>query len=65
MYKSLDDLKNKIKSLEETQNGESKLTILVSMGTCGIAAGTAPILEKIREEVAETDRKIEINVDNF
>ena len=47
------DTAEKLEQLAEELRGRKKprITILVSMGTCGIAAGTTPVLEKLREEV--------------
>ncbi|OGV46626.1 MAG: NADH dehydrogenase [Lentisphaerae bacterium GWF2_44_16] len=43
-------------------NPDVKTRILVSMGTCGIAAGTTPVLEAINKEVEALGLKREIEV---
>ncbi len=40
----------------------AETTILVSMGTCGIAAGTTPVLKAIRSEIAERNLQNAIDV---
>ena len=54
----------KLTKLAEDLSNRKKpnITILVSMGTCGIAAGTTPVLEELRKEVEEQGAadKIEI-----
>ncbi|MEA2011709.1 MAG: NADH-quinone oxidoreductase subunit NuoF [Verrucomicrobiota bacterium] len=48
------DNQKKLAELATDLNGRSKppIVIQVSMGTCGIAAGTTPVLEKFKEEIA-------------
>lgn len=54
--KSADDLAAARKQITETANRGSQLSYRVSMGTCGIAAGTTPVLDAIRSEI-ETQKK--------
>lgn len=43
----------KLKEMAAELNAVARpdITIMVSMGTCGIAAGTTPVLDKLREEI--------------
>ena len=47
------DSANKLTKLAEKLNSKEKadISILVSMGTCGIAAGTTPVLEELKKEI--------------
>ncbi|MBF0244308.1 MAG: 4Fe-4S binding protein [Planctomycetes bacterium] len=49
ILKSAEELKNMADGLRSRT--ASGVRILVSMGTCGIAAGTAPVLEAFRQEI--------------
>ena len=51
MIDSVDKLNGHAAAVRAKRAGTAKNTILVSMGTCGVAAGTAPVLDAIREEV--------------
>ncbi|MBN2452219.1 MAG: NADH-quinone oxidoreductase subunit NuoF [Lentisphaeria bacterium] len=45
-------LKEYAASLRDGRPGGLRFRVLVSMGTCGIAAGTTPVLEALREEIS-------------
>ena len=49
MLRHWDDLKQKRELLREARRQTLRTRILVSMGTCGIAAGALPLIEKIKE----------------
>ena len=53
MIDSVDKLNGHAAAVRAKRAGAAKSTILVSMGTCGVAAGTTPVLDAIREEVPE------------
>ena len=53
MIRTLDDLKRKAADLREAQRSGPATQIRVSMGTCGIAAGTQPVLDAVRKIVKE------------
>ncbi len=53
MIDSVHKLNEYEKKLAGGRNSTLRTEILVSMGTCGIAAGTTPILEELRKEVTE------------
>ena len=55
------DTSEKLKKVG-AQNPDVKTRILVSMGTCGIAAGTTPVLDAINKEVEALGLKREIEV---
>lgn len=55
------DTRDKLQK-EAVSNSDCKTRILVSMGTCGIAAGTTPILNAINKEVEELGLGREIKV---
>ena len=48
-----DKLNQYEKELRNRNTAALKTEILVSMGTCGIAAGTTPVLDALKKEVAE------------
>lgn len=52
----------KLKSYTEnlSKNSKPATTILVSLGTCGIAAGTRPINDLLKSEAASRKADIEI-----
>ena len=60
MIDSPDKLTEKVEEIAKCK--KPKITILVSMGTCGIAAGTTPVLEKLQEEAVlqGVAKKVEI-----
>jgi NADH:ubiquinone oxidoreductase subunit F (NADH-binding)/(2Fe-2S) ferredoxin/NAD-dependent dihydropyrimidine dehydrogenase PreA subunit len=51
MMDTVETLDRYAAAVKETRLGAARSQILVSMGTCGVAAGTGPVLEAIREEV--------------
>ncbi len=51
MIDSIDKLTELRQKLQQVDG--AAITILVSMGTCGIAAGTTPVLQAIRDEIAK------------
>lgn len=54
--KSLDELENLRKKMQEEmklREGEQQTKIIVSMGTCGIAAGAREVLSAILEELGK------------
>ncbi len=53
MIKTTESLAELATSLKAEALASSRLQILVSMGTCGIAAGTTPILDRLQEEISE------------
>ncbi len=57
---------DKLKQYEKKLNGglsrNVKTDILVSMGTCGIAAGTTPVLDELKKEVAEQNLQDSIRI---
>ncbi len=58
------DSANKLTELANELNGKDKtdISIFVSMGTCGIAAGTTPVLDKLKEEVVKQGAENEISI---
>ncbi len=58
------DSKDKLTELAEQLKNNKKrdITILVSMGTCGIAAGTTPVLEKLKEEITNQNAENDIEI---
>ncbi len=55
MIQTRDELKNRALELGMEQARGPRSRILVSMGTCGVAAGTTPVLEAVRREVENRD----------
>ncbi|MFW6367457.1 MAG: (2Fe-2S) ferredoxin domain-containing protein, partial [bacterium] len=55
MIQTREELKNRALELGMEQARGPRSRILVSMGTCGVAAGTTPVLEAIRREVENRD----------
>jgi NADH:ubiquinone oxidoreductase subunit F (NADH-binding)/(2Fe-2S) ferredoxin/Pyruvate/2-oxoacid:ferredoxin oxidoreductase delta subunit len=53
MIKTTESLAELATSLKAEALASSRLQILVSMGTCGIAAGTTPVLERLQAEISE------------
>ncbi|MDM8537874.1 (2Fe-2S) ferredoxin domain-containing protein [Desulfobacterales bacterium HSG17] len=56
---TIDDLKKiKEKASKSTalRHGETRIKILVHMGTCGIAAGARDVMDTLMEEIAEADQ---------
>ena len=51
MIKNATELKETIDNIKRSNSQKPPINILVSMGTCGIAAGTTPVLKKIKEEM--------------
>ena len=58
------DSAKKLKKMADDLNGKTKadITILVSMGTCGIAAGTTPVLKELKKEIKIQDCKKQVEV---
>ena len=42
-----------LKNLQVRNHGESKIRVVVGMGTCGISAGARPVLNMLMQEVHE------------
>lgn len=55
MIKSYDDLINYRTRVDKKYASKPHVKILVSMGTCGIAAGTTPILDAFKKELQKGD----------
>ena len=53
MIKTTESLAELATSLKAEALASTRLQILVSMGTCGIAAGTTPVLERLQSEISE------------
>ena len=53
MIRTLDDLKRKAEKGLAARRSGPKAQVRVSMGTCGIAAGTQPVLDAIRKTVKD------------
>jgi len=62
MIDTVDKLSQHAAAVREKRAGAAKNLILVSMGTCGVAAGTAPVLEAIREEVRKRNLTATVDV---
>ncbi len=62
MIENAKQLAEKADGIRKEHAGRSKIGILVSMGTCGIAAGTTPILNAIRDEIKKQGRDGEVEV---
>jgi NADH:ubiquinone oxidoreductase subunit F (NADH-binding)/NAD-dependent dihydropyrimidine dehydrogenase PreA subunit/(2Fe-2S) ferredoxin len=62
MIRTWEDLKRHAERVRDTRRKGPSISVLVSMGTCGIAAGTQPVLDAIRKTVAERGlgEKIEV-----
>jgi NADH:ubiquinone oxidoreductase subunit F (NADH-binding)/(2Fe-2S) ferredoxin/NAD-dependent dihydropyrimidine dehydrogenase PreA subunit len=57
-----DKLRQYEKELKGRFSGNIKTEILVSMGTCGIAAGTTPVLEELNKEVIEQNLQDSVRI---
>ena len=53
MIKTTKSLAEVAEGLKADALSSSRLQILVSMGTCGIAAGTTPVLDRLQKEISE------------
>lgn len=51
MIKNQKELNSEIMNIRETAKAKPPINILVSLGTCGIAAGTTPVLKKLQQEI--------------
>ncbi|MCP4180356.1 MAG: NADH-quinone oxidoreductase subunit NuoF [bacterium] len=62
MIKNYQDLNKYSQQLADVDKKKPSLRILVSLGTCGLAAGTTPVLEAIVDEIKnkKLENKIEI-----
>ena len=59
MIDSVETLNQRVEALR--QEGFAATRILISMGTCGIAAGATPVLEEVKKAIAE--RQLENSVE--
>ena len=59
MIDSVETLNQRVEALR--QEGFAATKILISMGTCGIAAGATPVLEEVKKAIAE--RQLENSVE--
>lgn len=57
MIKTTKDLAKLAKSCQKSLESGPPIRVLVSMGTCGIAAGSTPVMEAFREEVGGKKKK--------
>ncbi len=55
MIKNLEEFTELSERLSDELTGSGKMQVLVSLGTCGIAAGTTPVYDAFKEQIA--DRK--------
>jgi NADH:ubiquinone oxidoreductase subunit F (NADH-binding)/(2Fe-2S) ferredoxin/Pyruvate/2-oxoacid:ferredoxin oxidoreductase delta subunit len=55
MIKTTKSLAEVAEGLKADALSSSRLQILVSMGTCGIAAGTTPVLDRLQAEISENE----------
>lgn len=60
MIDSIDKLNQLTESLQS--NSDADICILVSMGTCGIAAGTTPVLNALKNEIAKQGLEDTFNI---
>ncbi len=59
MIDSVETLNQRVEALKKESFAATK--ILISMGTCGIAAGAAPVLEEVKKLISE--RQLENSVE--
>ena len=62
MIDTVEQLERYSAAVKETRVSAARSRILVSMGTCGVAAGTAAVLEAIREELRRRELTAEVDV---
>src|SRR5512135_2328096 len=62
MIRTWEDLKREAERIREARRKRPATQVLVSMGTCGIAAGTQPVLDAIRTTIKERglEEKVEV-----
>lgn len=48
-----EDLKNKSAALSEKDNPQSTIQVKVTMATCGIASGSKPVYDYLKEELSK------------
>ena len=53
MIRTSEDLKRETERTRQARRTGAATQVLVSMGTCGIAAGTQPVLDAIRTTLKE------------
>jgi NADP-reducing hydrogenase subunit HndB len=53
----LDKIAERMRSVVNMREGKAKAKVSVHMGTCGIAAGTRPVMTALREQIEKEDIK--------
>ena len=62
MLSTTSDLERGRDALRATRDGGPAVTVRVSLGTCGVAAGTTPVLEAVRSAVASRGLDSDVEV---
>ena len=61
MIKNLEEL-NKYRANASAKNSCDKINILISLGTCGIAAGASKVNEAVKEQIKQNSLQDKINI---